>query len=101
MHGGSRGEASYIPHSVLLKDLQGPGAFTTSCQHHLWLQGERGHLSAGKTEEEEGWRAEEGSQSRNDDDAGTANVSQLPSTYEVSMLLQLSPASIRLLRILL
>lgn len=89
MHGGSRGEASHIPHSVLLKDLQGLGAFTASCQHHLWLQGERGHLSAGKTEEEEGWRAEEGSQSTNDE-AGPANVS----TCEVSMLLQLSQASV-------
>lgn len=50
VHGGSRGETSHIPHSVLLKDLQGLGAFTTSCQHHLRLQGERGHLSAGKME---------------------------------------------------
>lgn len=52
MHGGSRGETSHIAHSVLLKDLQGLGAFATSCQHHLWLQGERGHLSAGKMVEE-------------------------------------------------
>lgn len=57
MHGGSRGEAADSSHSVLLEDLQGPGAFTASCQHHIWLQGERGHLSAGKQlvrEKEEG-----------------------------------------------
>lgn len=48
MHGGSRGEATHSSHSVLLQDLQGLGPFTTSCQHHLRLQGKRGDLFAGK-----------------------------------------------------
>lgn len=48
LHGGSRGEATHHSHSVLLKDLQGSGAFTASRQHHLRLQGECGNLFAGK-----------------------------------------------------
>lgn len=48
MHGGSRGEAQNNTHSVLLKDLQRPGALTPCRQHHLWLQGECGDLFAGK-----------------------------------------------------
>lgn len=69
VHGGSRGEAQNNTHSVLLEDLQRPGALATRRQHHLWLQGECGDLFAGKQllkhveEEEEGrggevwWRA--------------------------------------------
>ena len=48
MHGGRRGEAPHSTHSVLLKDLQGLGAFTSSRQHYLRLQGECGDLFAGK-----------------------------------------------------
>lgn len=48
LHGGSGGEATHHSHSVLLKDLQGLGAFATSRQHHVRLQGERGNLLAGK-----------------------------------------------------
>ena len=60
MHGGSRGEAPHCTHSVLLKDLQGPGAVTASRQHHLRLQSQCGNMFAGKQrvrdeeEEEEG-----------------------------------------------
>lgn len=57
MHGGGRGEAPHSAHSVLLKDLQRLGAFTTRRQHYIWLQGERSDLFAGKSlsedEEEE------------------------------------------------
>lgn len=62
VHGGSRGEATHSSHSVLLKDLQGLGAFATSRQHHLRLQGECGDLFAGKQlvkEEEEARRGPE------------------------------------------
>lgn len=48
LHGGSRGKAPHSPHSVLLEDLQRPGAFTESCEHHLRLQGERSDLFAGR-----------------------------------------------------
>lgn len=47
VHGGGGGAASYRSHSVLLQDLQGPGAFSSGRQHHLRLQGERGRLSTG------------------------------------------------------
>ncbi len=62
LHGGSGGEAPHSAHSVLLKDLQGLGAFTARRQHHLRLQGERGDLFAGRqlAEEEEGEEEEEG-----------------------------------------
>lgn len=48
VHGGGRGETTHRFDSVLLQDLQGLGAFSARRQHHLWLQGQRGHLFAGK-----------------------------------------------------
>ena len=63
VHGGRRGAATHRPHSVLLQDLQGLGALATCRQHHLRLQGERGHLSAGKQEDDDEEEKERGPES--------------------------------------
>lgn len=48
LHGGGRGAAQDRAHTVLLQAVQGPGSACTRCEHHVWLQGQRGHLPPGR-----------------------------------------------------
>ncbi|XP_058517505.1 disco-interacting protein 2 homolog A isoform X4 [Ochotona princeps] len=47
LHGGGRGAAPHRAHTVLLQALQGPGSACACCEHHLWVQGQCGHLPPG------------------------------------------------------
>ena len=48
LHGGGRGAAQDRAHTVLLQAVQGPGPARTRREHHIRLQGQCGHLPAGR-----------------------------------------------------
>lgn len=48
VHGGRRGTTSDRADTVLLQAVQGPGPTRTRREHHVRVQGQRGHLPPGK-----------------------------------------------------